>query len=422
MINTEARPESALLAALRLPKQRRSDVLESLEELRHLAEAAGAQVVGALTQERRAPSPPLYFGKGKVEELRELARERNANLLISDDDLTPVQERNLEAALGLKVIDRTALILDIFAQRARTSEGKLQVELAQLTYLLPRLVGQWKHLERLGGGIGTRGPGETQLESDRRLIRQRIRQIGEALHHVETHRRLLRDRRRSGGLPVVALVGYTNAGKTTLLNRLAGSNFPAADQLFVTLDPAARLVAVPGHQPFILTDTVGFIRKLPHQLVSAFKATLEELREANVLLHVLDASHPSAPEHRDAVEQLLADLGLAGRFSILALNKIDRLEGNNELRFLIEDSHGVPISALTGQGIEELLDRIELALRPRLAYTILRIPYADGSTLALCYKTGRVLRRADEAGGIRLEVELPTHLLESVAPYRIGVS
>lgn len=221
---------------------------------------------------------------------------------------------------------------------------------------------------------------------------------------------------------MVALVGYTNAGKTTLLNRLAGSHFPAADQLFVTLDPAARLVAVPGHQPFILTDTVGFIRKLPHQLVSAFKATLEELREANVLLHVLDASHPSAPEHQDAVEQLLADLGLAGRFSILALNKVDRLEENNGLRFLIQDSHGVPISALTGQGIEELLDRIELALRPRLAYTILRIPYADGPTLALCYKTGRVLRRADEAGGIRLEVELPTHLLGSVAPYRIGVS
>lgn len=422
MINTHARPESALLAALRLPRQRRSDVLESLEELRHLAEAAGARVVGALTQERQARSPSLYFGKGKVEELGELARERNADLLISDDDLTPVQERNLEAALGLKVIDRTALILDIFAQRARTSEGKLQVELAQLTYLLPRLVGQWKHLERLGGGIGTRGPGETQLESDRRLIRRRIRQIGEALRHVETHRRLLRDRRRSGGLPVVALVGYTNAGKTTLLNRLAGSHFPAADQLFVTLDPAARLVAVPGHQPFILTDTVGFIRKLPHQLVSAFKATLEELREANVLLQVLDASHPSAPEHRDAVEALLADLDLAGRFSILALNKVDRLEGNNELRFLVQDSHGVPISALTGQGIEELLDRIELALRPRLAYTILRIPYADGPTLALCYKTGRVLRRADEAGGIRLEVELPTHLLGSVAPYRIGVS
>ena len=422
MINTGARPESALLGALRLHGQRRTDVLESLDELRHLAEAAGARVVGTLTQERRAPSPSLYFGKGKVEELKQLVRRCGANLLVSDDNLTPVQERNLEQALGLKVIDRTALILDIFAQRARTSEGKLQVELAQLTYLLPRLVGQWKHLERLGGGIGTRGPGETQLESDRRLIRRRIRQIQDALRQVETHRRLLRDRRKSGGQPVVALVGYTNAGKTTLLNRLAGSHFPAADRLFVTLDPAARLVAVPGHQPFILTDTVGFIRKLPHQLVSAFKATLEELREADVLLHVLDASHPSAPEHREAVERLLADLDLAERPSMLVLNKSDRCEGDNGLRFLIEDSHGIPISALTGQGMEELLDRIELALRHRLAYATLRIPYADGPTLALCYKTGRVLRRADEAGGIRLEVELPTHLLGAVAPYRIGVS
>lgn len=414
--------ERALLAALRLPAQRRSEVAESLEELGRLAETAGAQVVGVVVQERESPSPSLYFGKGKVEEFKQLAQERKIDLVVSDDNLTPVQERNLEDTLGLKVIDRTALILDIFAQRARTSEGKLQVELAQLTYLLPRLVGQWKHLERLGGGIGTRGPGETQLESDRRLIRLRIRQIREALGHVETHRKLLRERRRSGGLPVVALVGYTNAGKTTLLNQLTGSHFPVADQLFVTLDPAARLVAVPGHQPFILTDTVGFIRKLPPQLVLAFKATLEELPEADVLLHVLDASDPRAPEQRDAVERFLADLDLAEWPSILVLNKVDRCGGDNGLRSLIEDSRGVPISALTGQGIAELLDRIELALRPRMGHAVLRIPYADGPTLALCYKMGRVLRRADEAGGIRLEVELPSHLLAAVASYRIGRS
>jgi len=420
LTTTQRERERALLAALRLPAQHRSEVLESLEELGRLAEAAGAQVVSALTQEREGPSPSLYFGKGKVAELKQVARERGADLLISDDNLTPVQERNLERSLGLKVIDRTALILDIFAQRARTSEGKLQVELAQLTYLLPRLVGQWKHLERLGGGIGTRGPGETQLESDRRIIRRRIRQIREALGHVQTHRKLLRDRRRSRGLPVVALVGYTNAGKTTLLNRLAGSRFPAADQLFVTLDPAARLVAVPGHQPFILTDTVGFIRKLPPQLVSAFKATLEELSEADVLVHVLDASHPNAPEQGEAVERLLTELDLAERPSILVLNKIDRHEGDNGLRSLIEDSRGVPLSALTGQGIDDLLQRIELVLRPRMGHAVVRIPYADGPTLALCYKMGRVLRRADEAGGIRLEVELPTHLLATVAPYRIG--
>ncbi|MBI4608876.1 MAG: GTPase HflX [Candidatus Rokubacteria bacterium] len=417
---TTRRPERALLAALCLPVQRRWEVLESLQELERLAEAAGAQVVGALTQEREAPSPSLHFGKGKVEQLRELARERRADLVISDDSLSPVQERNLERSLGVKVIDRTALILDIFAQRARTSEGKLQVEFAQFTYLLPRLVGQWKHLERLGGGIGTRGPGETQLESDRRIIRRRLRRIRDALGDVQTHRRLLRERRRSSGLPVVALVGYTNAGKTTLLNRLAGAAFPAADQLFVTLDPAARVVAAPGHQPFILTDTVGFIRKLPPQLVAAFKATLEELAEADVLIRVLDASHPQAAEQREAVERLVAELDLAERPSILVLNKMDRLPGGNGLPPAVGDGPRVAISALTGQGIEELLQQIELVLRPRLDHAVLRIPYADGPTLALCYKMGRVLRRTDEPGGIRLEVELPSHFLATVAPYRIG--
>jgi GTP-binding protein HflX len=413
-------PERALLAALQLPTQRRSEVAESLEELWRLAEAAGAEVVGQVIQERESPSPSLHFGKGKAAEMKELARERGADFVISDDSLTPVQERNLERALGLKVIDRTALILDIFAQRARTSEGKLQVEMAQLTYRLPRLIGQWKHLERLGGGIGTRGPGETQLESDRRIIRRRIRRVGQALNDVQRHRKLLRDRRRAHGLTVVALVGYTNAGKTTLLNRLSGSSFPAADRLFVTLDPAARVVTAPNHPPFILTDTVGFIRKLPTQLVAAFKATLEELAEADLLLHVLDAGRHDASEQHLAVERILDELGLAGRPSILVLNKIDRREGDNGLRSLIEEWRGVPVSALTGQGIDELLARIHLALRPQLGHAVLRIPYADGPALTLCYQVGRVLRRADEAGGIELEVELPVHLLPRVAPYRVA--
>src|SRR5215475_3735924 len=279
---------------LRLPRQKRWEMEESMEELSRLAESAGAEVLASVVQERSAPNPRLHFGKGKVEEVRALARALGAGLLISDDALTPVQERNLTRALDLRVIDRTALILDIFAQRARTSEGKLQVELAQLTYLLPRLVGQWSHLERLGGGIGTRGPGETQLESDRRVIRRRIGQIHADLRDVQRHRRLLREHRRDVGLPVVALVGYTNAGKTTLLNRLAGAEGRTADQLFVTLDPAARLVNGGGRPPFLLTDTVGFIRKLPTQVVAAFKATLEELGEADLLLHVVDASHPRA--------------------------------------------------------------------------------------------------------------------------------
>ncbi|HZF04648.1 MAG TPA: GTPase HflX, partial [Patescibacteria group bacterium] len=274
--------EHAMLAALRRPKQRRVDVEESLEELAGLATAAGASVSERVIQERPAATPSLYYGTGKVEELAERARASGVNLFVSDDPLSPIQERNLSESLGIKVIDRTALILDIFAQRARSAEGKLQVELAQLTYLLPRLVGQWKHLERLGGGIGTRGPGETQLESDRRVIRQRVQKLKRELEGVQAHRRLQRASRRRAGVPVVALVGYTNAGKTTLLNHLTGSHLTAADQLFVTLDPAARLVERPGRRPFILTDTVGFIRKLPHELVAAFRATLEELTEADV--------------------------------------------------------------------------------------------------------------------------------------------
>ena len=410
--------ERALLAALRLPKQRRFEVEESLDELGRLAESAGAEVVGRITQERKAPTPKLYFGKGKVDELKASSERQAANLVISDDSLSPIQERNLGGSLGLKVIDRTALILDIFAQRARTMEGKLQVELAQLSYLLPRLVGQWKHLERLGGGIGTRGPGETQLESDRRMIRHRIQKIRGDLNRVRTHRRLLRDRRKASGLPVAALVGYTNAGKTTLLNQLTGAGHVAADQLFVTLDPTARLVSRAGHAPFILTDTVGFIRKLPHQLVAAFKATLEELEEADVLVHVVDASHPGLEEQMAAVDSLLTELQLTGRPSIVALNKVDRLDADVALEALVDRFDGVAISARTGEGVDRLLDRVARTLGPRVERVSLRIPYQDGTALAHCYGRGRVLARSDDADGIRLEVELAPRLLGPVEAYR----
>ena len=410
--------ERALLAALRLPRQRRYEVEESLDELGRLAESAGALVVGRVTQERLAPTPQLYFGKGKVDELRASSEREGANLMISDDALSPVQERNLGGSLGLKVIDRTALILDIFAQRARTMEGKLQVELAQLSYLLPRLVGQWKHLERLGGGIGTRGPGETQLESDRRMIRHRIEKIRGELGRVRVHRKLLRHRRKAAGVPVVALVGYTNAGKTTLLNRLTGAEHAAADQLFVTLDPAARLVSRNAHAPFILTDTVGFIRKLPHQLVAAFKATLEELEEADVLVHVVDASHPGIDEQMLAVESLLSELELGPRPTIVALNKVDRLDGDSALGAIVDRFEGVALSARTGLGVEALLDRIEGALRPGVERVTLIIPYRDGTALARCYERGRVLARSDDADGIHLDVELPPRLLAGVEAYR----
>jgi GTP-binding protein HflX len=405
-----------VIGALRLPSQRRWEVEESLDELAGLAEAAGATVVHRVMQERPSPTPGLYFGKGKVEEIGTEAKNRGANLFVSDDPLSPIQERNISQALGIKVIDRTALILDIFAQRARTSEGKLQVELAQLTYLLPRLVGQWTHLERLGGGIGTRGPGETQLESDRRVIRRRVMKIERELERVQVHRRLQRQGRQRAGIPVVALVGYTNAGKTTLLNRLTGSNLTAADRLFVTLDPAARLVQRDGYAPFILTDTVGFVRKLPHELVAAFRATLEELADAAVLLHVVDASHPAMLEHMGAVDALLTELEVADRPTVLVLNKVDRMEERHRVEAVLAERGGVAISAVTGEGIAHLHAAIDTAL-PAFRPVSLSIPHSDGAALATCYERGRVLSRSDEDGRVRLDVELPPGVLASLASY-----
>jgi len=406
-----------VIGALRRPAQRRWQVDESLAELAGLVAAAGGTVVGRITQERAAPAPGLFFGRGKIDEIGETARAASAVLFVSDDPLSPIQERNISQALGIKVIDRTALILDIFAQRARTSEGKLQVELAQLTYLLPRLVGQWTHLERLGGGIGTRGPGETQLESDRRVIRRKVMQIRRQLEGVQVHRRLQRQGRRRAGLPVVALVGYTNAGKTTLLNRLAGSRLTAADQLFVTLDPAARLVHPDGSRRFVLTDTVGFIRKLPHELVAAFRATLEELADADVLLHVVDASHPAIDEHMRAVDDLLGELGVADRPTVLVMNKIDQLETDPAVLAARQDA--VAISAADGTGLETLLAAIERALPPVGSLT-LRIPHAEGAALALCYERGRVLARRDTPGHVELDVDLPIGLLGALARYRVA--
>ncbi|RPH76369.1 MAG: GTPase HflX, partial [Candidatus Rokuibacteriota bacterium] len=411
-------PERAVIAAVRLPRQRRWDVEESLAELAGLVAAAGASAGHRVIQERPAPNPALYFGRGKIEEVAAAAPGLGANLFVSDDSLSPIQERNLSQALGMKVIDRTALILDIFAQRARTAEGKLQVELAQLTYLLPRLVGQWTHLERLGGGIGTRGPGETQLESDRRVIRRRVMQIQRELAHVQTHRRLQRQGRRRAGVPVVALVGYTNAGKTTLLNKLSGARLSAADQLFVTLDPAARLVDHGGHRPFILTDTVGFIRKLPHELVAAFRATLEELQDADVLVHVVDASHPALEEHADAVERILDELAVSDRPTVLALNKVDRMDGGRGLDALVVRRQGVAISAATGSGLPDLLKAIDAALPVGGAVT-LRIPHGDGAALAFCYERGRVVARVDEPDHVVVDVQLPGAWLGSLAGYRV---
>ena len=305
-------------------------VESSVDELAQLAGTAGASVVGKLIQRLPIPSATHYLGKGKLAELVELKNTTNYSVVIFDDELSPLQQRNLEEALQVKVIDRAALILDIFAKRARTREGQLQVELAQHQYLLPRLVGQWSHLERLGGGIGTRGPGESQLETDRRLIHRRINRLKAQIEEVRKHRMLYRQQRKRSGIPIVALVGYTNAGKSTLLNALSHADVFVEDKLFATLDPTTRRLTLPDNSTVLVTDTVGFIRKLPPIIVTAFRATLEELAEASLLLHVADLASHNAPEQCQAVEDILADLKLMEKPRITALNKIDLLFGNDK--------------------------------------------------------------------------------------------
>ena len=341
-----------------------------MQELAELARSAKAFVVGSMIQRLERPTP-VYLGKGKLEDLRDLVMRKRVNTVIFDDELTPTQQRNVENALGgVKVIDRTALILDVFAQRARTKEGRLQVELAQHEYLLPRLAGQWTHLERLGGGIGTRGPGETQIETDRRLVRRRIRKLKKDVDDVSRHRSLYRSRRRASGMPVASLVGYTNAGKSTLLNRLTNADVAAEDMLFTTLDPVTRKIQTPAGRDVLLTDTVGFIQKLPHAVVAAFRATLEEAQESTLVIHVLDITHPNAAEQSEVVEKILADMGIASKPRILVLNKIDLLEplessgespnGTPPIQELAEDQRRVVFtSAQTGEGMDGLRAAID---------------------------------------------------------------
>lgn len=326
--------------------------------------------MGRIVQRLEHPSPQHYIGLGKLNQLVALKEKIGFDTVICDDELSPRQQRNLEEALKVKILDRTALILDIFAKRAQTHEGRLQVELAQHQYLLPRLAGQWTHLERLGGGIGTRGPGESQIETDRRLIRKRIHNLEEALERVRSHRALYRDRRRKSGIPIVALVGYTNVGKSTLLNTLGSADVFVEDKPFATLDPTTRRVTLPSRKAFLLTDTVGFIHKLPPAVVAAFRATLEELAEADLLLHVVDVTHKNAPEQCQTVEDILRDLGLAGKPTILVLNKIDLLEpgvspSGASLAGASSSISGQPVvmlSAAKGWGLDKLLAIIETEL------------------------------------------------------------
>ncbi|MEX2081678.1 MAG: GTPase HflX [Dehalococcoidia bacterium] len=348
---------------------------ESLAELAELARTAGARVVGSVSQRMDHPNGATYIGKGKVVEVAEEAKRLGANVVIFDDELSPSQQRNLEKALGLKVIDRTALILDIFATRARTREGSLQVELAQHQYLLPRLAGQWSHLERMEGAVGLRGPGETQIETDRRLIRGRITKIKRDLEQVRTQRSLYRRQRQRAGMSIVALVGYTNAGKSTIMRALSGADVLAEDRLFATLDPVTRRLRMPSGDVVLLTDTVGFIQKLPTGLVAAFRATLEELEEADLLLHVIDISHPQAYEQTQTVDDTLASLGVSTTTRLLALNKVDlllRADGQpvatfDEAKEVVHGAGAPPrnvalVSAERRWGLDNLLVRIEEAL------------------------------------------------------------
>ena len=379
---------------------------ESMQELARLGATAGLDVVGEATQQLRRPSAATFVGAGKVEQLKTIVGETHADVVVFDDPLTPAQQRNLETALGVKVIDRSALILDIFAQRARSTEGKLQVELAQLQYLLPRLTRAWTHLSRQrGGGVGTRGPGETQLEVDRRRVRERLAQLRTRLADVDRSRRLQRQERQTVPTPTVALVGYTNAGKSTVMNALTRAGVLVEDRLFATLDPTVRRLRLPDGVVVLVADTVGFIHKLPHQLVEAFKSTLEQVRTATLLVHVVDASHATWPEQLRITEGVLAEIGAAHLPVVYAFNKVDVLG-------LVAPPAGAPpgsvaISARTGQGLRDLLARLEAELAAGLSRVRCRLPSARTDLVALMRRSGRVVEEYYQDGSVTVTALVP---------------
>jgi GTP-binding protein HflX len=395
--------------------------VEQLEELRELLRTAGVATVGADVQHRDQPHPNTYLGPGKLEQLKDEVKRADANVVACDDELSPRQERNLEEALGMPVIDRTAVILDIFAAHAHTAEGKLQVELAQLQYNLARMRGLWTHLERLGGGVGTRGPGETQIETDRRLARDRIAALKRKLGQVRANRTVMRAERERAHFPQVALAGYTNAGKSTLLNALTGADVGVRDRLFHTLDPATRVMRA-GGRDYLLTDTVGFIRKLPHQLVEAFGATLEETRLADLILHIVDGSAPEedrlAMVH--AVEDVLGEIGAGEVPRMLVLGKIDCLDedGRAELRHRHPDA--IQVSSITGEGLPELAEAVEAEFARRLRAVELLIPYSDGSRLAELHAIAGDLEREDTPEGVRVSARLPAPVAERFARFSVA--
>jgi GTPase len=400
---------------------------DPLAELKELLRTAGVATAGELVQTRSRPDPDRYLGRGKLDELKAAVKRHDANLVAADDELAPRQERNLEATLGVPVIDRTAVILDIFADHAHTAEGKLQVELAQLEYNLARMRGLWTHLERLGagrmdGGIGTRGPGETQIETDRRLARDRIATLRRRLQRLEGNRAVMRARRESSTLPTVALAGYTNAGKSTLLNALTGAGVGVGERLFHTLDPTTRAYEHAGRR-YLVTDTVGFIRKLPHQLVEAFKATLEETRLTDLIVHVVDASEPDA-ERRcqaiEAVDDVLSEIGADDSPRLLVYNKIDLLDTEARRDLLVGDTEGVAISAATGEGLGELRERIEAAFEETLMPVELLVPYSQGDRVSELHGLAGDLEREDRAEGVLVRARIPAALAHRFTEFAVN--
>ena len=388
-------------------------------ELGELAATAGGEVIGDGAQKLEAPHPATYIGKGKAEEFADYCRQNDIDTVIFDDELSPAQSRNLEKIFNCKVLDRTSLILDIFAQRARTREGKLQIELAQLQHLLPRLTRFWGHLSRQKGGIGMRsGEGESQLESDRRKVQERIERITRDLELVRQQRSIQRVARQRNNWPLASIVGYTNAGKSTLLNALTGSSVLVKDILFATLDPTTRRLRLPTNQNVLLTDTVGFIRKLPHGLVEAFKATLEEVVRADLLLHVVDLSHPQADEQIQAVNTVLGEIGAGDKPMLMVFNKTDKLNGQGAwTRFHERYPQGVAISATTGEGIPSLLAELGSQLRPAREFLELRVPHENAAVIARLHAVGQVIARSYRGPAARFKARIPPHLHNEFAPY-----
>jgi GTP-binding protein HflX len=420
----EVRPrknqERALLIGLEQEGVSKWDLRDSMEELAELANSAGAEVVNTVTQKLQKPTAPYYIGKGKAELIKESFKDQHVTSVIFDDELSPAQGRNLENLLSRKVLDRTQLILDIFAQRARSREGRLQIELAQLQYLLPRLTRMWSHLSRQTGGIGTRGPGETQLEVDRRRVQERIARLERELEGVRKVRNVQRQGRKRHQWPVAAVVGYTNAGKSTLLNLLTGADLVAEDKLFATLDPATRSLTLPNRQRLLLTDTVGFLRKLPHTLIESFKATLEEVVEADLLIHVIDLSHPRVDEHIEAVDTVVKELGAFGKQTLMVFNKIDLLKNDESIGVYTKRFPGsVAISARTGAGVSGLVHALQNELGAWRLRSRFRVPLSESGLIAEIHRVGHMLELRYEGEFALIVAHTPPHLQQKLAAFAV---